>query len=417
MRLKERLGGVYYGYWVLLGAFFLHALDSGLYFYGFSVFFTPLILEFGWGNAVTAGAVSLSRLEGGIEGPVVGYLIDRYGARKILAIGTFMTGLGFIAMTRVDSVWMLYLIYGGVLSIGYNTGFSHSLATILNQWFIRKRSRAMSIYAIAAGLGGALIVPLLARSIATQGWRMTAIYCGLTFWVVGLPMVLLFRNKPEDMGLLPDGDQHPTYGDPTSGGSGPVHPEPDFTTKEAMRSPTFRWLLLGESFRSFLLGSIVLYEIPHLLKLGFSEEAAASILGLMILSSIPGRVVFGTLGDFMSKRLLLIVAMLMQGIGVLIFAYAADITHIYAFLFFYGLAYGGAIPLLMAYRGELFGRKRFATISGLMSPFRTIGSVAGPIFAGYVYDVTGSYRFAFLVFTLLAALSAASFYMIKSEQI
>jgi MFS family permease len=230
-------------------------------------------------------------------------------------------------------------------------------------------------------------------------------------------MALLFRNKPEDMGLQPDGDSLPRIGEPQSGGPRPARTELDFTTGEAIRSPTFRWLLLGESFRSFLLGSIVLYEIPHLLKLGFSEEAAASILGLMILSSIPGRIVFGVLGDFVSKRMLLIVAMLMQGLGVLIFAYAADIAHVYAFLLFYGLAYGGAIPLLMAYRGELFGRKRFATISGIMAPFRTIGSVAGPVFAGYAYDVTGSYRFAFLVFTLLAALSAASFYMIKSERI
>lgn len=417
MRLRERLSGVYYGYWVLLGAFILHGLDSGLYFYGFSVFYTPLILEFGWSNAVTAGAVSLSRLEGGIEGPIVGYLIDRFGARRILVAGVFLTGLGFIAMIWVDNVWMLYLIYGGVLSIGYNTGFSHSLATIVNQWFIRKRSRAMSIYSVAAGLGGALIVPLLARSIAVQGWRMTAVYCGFVFWVAGLPMALLFRNKPEDMGLQPDGDSLPRIGEPQSGGPRPARTELDFTTGEAMRSPTFRWLLLGESFRSFLLGSIVLYEIPHLLKLGFSEEAAASILGLMILSSIPGRIVFGVLGDFVSKRMLLIVAMLMQGLGVLIFAYAADIAHVYAFLLFYGLAYGGAIPLLMAYRGELFGRKRFATISGIMAPFRTIGSVAGPVFAGYAYDVTGSYRFAFTVFTLLAALSAASFYMIKSERI
>jgi len=113
-------------------------------------------------------------------------MIDKYGARKLLAVGALLTGLGFIAMIWVNSVWMLYLVYGGVLSIGYNTGFSHSLATIINQWFIRKRSRAMSIYAVAAGLGGAIIVPMLAKSVAINGWRLTAVYCGITFWVAGL---------------------------------------------------------------------------------------------------------------------------------------------------------------------------------------------------------------------------------------
>lgn len=417
MGLRSRLGGVFYGYWVLLGAFTLHFLDSGIYFYGFSVFYTPIMAEFGWSSAVTAGAVSLSRLEGGLEGPVVGYLIDRYGARKILAIGAFLTGLGFIAMIWVDNVWMLYIIYGGLLSIGYNTGFSHSLATIVNQWFIRKRSRAMSIYAIAAGIGGALIVPLLAKSIALYGWRMTAIYCGLVFWLAGLPMAFIFRNRPEDMGLHPDGEDPHRYADPVDGGVTVSEPEPEFTTMEALRSPTFRWLLLGESFRTFLLGSIVLHQIPHLLTLGIGQETAASLLGLMILVSIPGRLILGTLGDFVSKRLLLVAAMLTQGLGVLIFAYATDIVHIYAFALVYGLAYGGAIPLLMAYRGELFGRKRFASISGIMAPFKMIGNVAGPVFAGYIYDVTGSYQFAFLTFTMLATLSAASFYLVKSERI
>lgn len=416
MRVRSRLGEVFYGYWILLGAFILHALDSGIYFYGFSVFYTPIREEFGWSNTVVSGAVSFSRLEGGLEGPAAGYLIDKYGSRRLLAVGAFLTGLGFIAMLRVDSVWMLYLIYGGVLSIGYNTGFSHSLATIINQWFIKKRSRAMSIYATAAGLGGAIIVPLLAKSVVMNGWRMTAVYCGITFWVAGLTMALFFRDKPEDMGLLPDGD---TILVNDNIGQGHTHnqAEAEFTTKQALTSPTFRWLLLGESFRSFLLGSIVLHQIPHLVSIGIDQETAASILGLMILISIVGRLVFGTMGDFVNKRLLLSLTMMIQAIGVLAFAYASNVIHAYAFVVIYGFAYGGAIPLLMAFRGELFGRKKFATISGMMAPFKMIGNVGGPIFAGYIFDVTGSYRIAFLSFVLLAVLSAASFFMVKADTI
>jgi len=406
--------GIFYGYWILLGTVLLHFLDSGLYFYGFSVFYTPIKLEYAWSAAAISGAISFSRLEGGIEGPVVGYLIEKYGARKILALGVLITGLGYMLMLYVDSVWMLYLVYGGVLSIGYNMGFTHSLTTLLNNWFVKRRARVMSLYAIAAGLGGAIIVPLLSKSIMLYGWKTTAIYSGLAFWIVGIPATLIFRNYPEDMGLLPDGVPDVELDSDTIVA---LEDEPKLTTREALQSGVFRRLLLAESLRTFLLASIVLHEIPHLVNIGIDEVTAAGILGLMISISIPGRLIFGFLGDYFEKRKLLAVTMILQGIGVLIFAYASSIVHVYAFVVIYGLTYGGCIPLLMAFRGDLFGRKKFAQMSGIMSPFRTIGNVIGPVFAGYLFDLTGSYKIAFITFTCIAILSGISFYFVKGDHI
>ncbi len=405
---------IFHGYWVLLGASILHFLDSGIYFYGFSVFYTPIMNEFGWSAAMVAGAVSFSRLEGGLEGPIIGYLIDRFGARKVLAFGVFLTGIGYFAMTYVDSIWMLYLVYGGILSIGYNTGFTHSLSTLVTNWFIKKRGRAMSIYALAAGIGGAIAVPLMSHSITLYGWRMTAIFCGLTFWIAGFPAAYIFKNKPEDMGLLPDGETITTT--QTAADVSPID-EPDMTTMEAMKSVTFRRLLLAESLRTFLLGSIVLHQIPHLINIGIDAVTAAGILGLMIFVSIPGRLIFGFLGDYIEKRKLLAATMIIQGVAVLILGYATSIIHVYAFVVIYGLTYGGCIPLLMAFRGDIFGRKKYAQMSGIMSPFRMIGNVIGPVLAGYLFDVTGSYRIAFTFFTVLAFLSGISFYFVKSDHL
>lgn len=405
---------IFHGYWVLLGASILHFLDSGIYFYGFSVFYTPIMNEFGWSAAMVAGAVSFSRLEGGLEGPIIGYLIDRFGARKVLAFGVFLTGIGYFAMTYVDSIWMLYLVYGGILSVGYNTGFTHSLSTLVTNWFIKKRGRAMSVYAIAAGIGGAIAVPLMSQSIILYGWRMTAIFCGLTFWIVGFPAAYIFRNKPEDMGLLPDGE---TITATQTGSEIPAIDEPEMTTMEALKSVTFRRLLLAESLRTFLLGSIVLHQIPHLINIGIDAVTAAGILGLMIFVSIPGRLIFGFLGDYIEKRKLLAATMIIQGIAVLILGYATSIIHVYAFVVIYGLTYGGCIPLLMAFRGDIFGRKKYAQMSGIMSPFRMIGNVIGPVLAGYLFDVTGSYRIAFTFFTVLALLSGISFYFVKSDNL
>ncbi len=415
--LREKIGAVFYGYWVLLGCVLIHALGSGEFFYGFSVFYTPILVEFGWSRAVTSGAFSLSRLEGGLEGPLVGWLIDRFGARKLMLFGVVVTALGFIAMTAVDSVLMLYLVYGGLLSLGYNTGFTHAMTSMIAHWFIGKRGRAMSIYALAAGVGGALIVPLLAKSIEALGWRMTAIFCGLSYLVVGVPVSFVLRDKPEDMGLLPDGIDPDTVGLLGSGGSGSsaeeLGLEVDYSIGDALRSRTFWTLVVAESLRSFLLGSLVLHQIPHLVSLGVPQGEAASILGLMITLSIPGRLVFGSLGDFYEKRKLLVILMSVQALGVFIFAQATGVIHAYAFVVVYGIAYGGAIPLLMAFRGELFGRRRFATISGFLAPFKMVGSVVGPIFAGYIWDVYGDYRLAFYVFTVLAILSALTFYFVR----
>ncbi len=412
MGVTKTSKGIFYGYWILLGTILLHFLDSGLYFYGFSVFYNPIKLEYMWSAAAVAGAISFSRLEGGIEGPFVGYLIGRYGARKILGLGVLLTGFGYILMIYVKSIWMLYLVYGGVLSIGYNMGFTHSLSTLLNNWFIKKRARVMSLYAIAAGVGGAVIVPLLSHSIQTYGWRMTAIFSGLTFWIVGIPAVLLFRNYPEDMGLLPDGETPIEKSDISNT---QVELEPEISTRDALKSATFRRLLLAESLRTFLLGSIVLHQIPHLISIGIDELTAAGILGLMISISIPGRLIFGFLGDYFEKRKLIAATMILQGIGVLISAFASSIIHVYAFVLIYGLTYGGCIPLLMAFRGDIFGRKKFAQMNGIMAPFRMIGNVVGPVFAGFLFDVTGNYRIAFIVFTCLALMSGISFYFVKGE--
>ena len=411
---EKKTGGIFYGYWILIGAFLLHALDSGLYFYGFSVFYTPIRLEYAWSAAAVAGAISFSRLEGGIEGPFVGYLIERFGARKILGIGVLLTGLGYVLMIYVNSVWSLYLVYGGVLSIGYNMGFTHSLSTLINNWFIKKRARAMSLYALAAGIGGAVFVPLLSKSIQLYGWRMTAIFSGSAFWIIGLPAVMVFRNFPEDMGLLPDGE---TPIEQSNIKDASVELEPELSTRDALKSVTFRRLLLAESLRTFLLGSIVLHQIPHLLSIGIDEVTAAGILGLMISISIPGRLIFGFLGDYFEKRKLIAATMIIQGIAVLIFALASNIIHVYAFVIIYGLTYGGCIPLLMAFRGDIFGRKKFAQMSGIMSPFRMIGNVVGPVFAGFLFDVTGNYRIAFIVFTCLAVMSGISFFFVKGDHL
>ncbi|MFQ6086328.1 MAG: MFS transporter, partial [Candidatus Bathyarchaeia archaeon] len=414
---------VFYGWWVLLACTTIHILGAGLFFYGFSVFFHPIILEFGWSSAVMAGAFSLSRLEGGFEGPFVGRLVDRFGARKLLLVGLAITGTFFILMSRIGSVLTMYAVYG-LLSLGYNIGYTHAMTAAVANWFVKKRSRAMSIYTLGAGIGGAIVVPLLARLIFQVGWRAASVITGLSLWIIGFPLAIIIRHRPEDRGLHPDGEpieldqeiDEATTSDESRERVELTEGEVSFTAREAVKMSSFWVFVLAMIFRATLLSSLVVHQIPHLVSIGIPEQTASDILGLMVLMSIPGRIVFGWAGDYYPKKILIAISMFMQCVGIFFLSNARGIEFIYLFDIIYGIGYGGAIPLTAAYRGDLFGRRYYATISGLMSPVWMIGGIAGPIFAGYIYDINQSYKFALDTFTVLALLGAITILFVKKPK-
>ena len=421
--LASRPKRVFYGWWVVAAGSFLYFLGIGSVFYGFSAFFNPMVAEFGWSRAVTSGAYSLSRLEGGIEGPIIGWLIDKFGARKLISIGVTLTGVGFMALSTVNSVLSLYLIFGLLVTMGFETGFFHATTTATANWFIKRRSRALSFITTGGGLGGAAIVPFLALMITNFGWRTASIVIGVLILVLGLPAAYIVRSRPEDKGLLPDGEAvikraevAPEAERVESEGQSQVNVtagEINFTVREAMKTGTFWTFVVAMMLRACILSAIVVHQIPHLVDVGISYEAAAGCLGTMILMSIPGRLIFGWLGDRFDMRYLLFATSVIQALGIWIFINITTIGMAYVFAAIYALGYGGAIPLTLAFRGRLFGRKAFATIGGITSALTSIAAVAAPVFAGYIFDVSGSYSVAFYTFLGLVSLSGLVFLLIR----
>lgn len=408
---------MFYGWWVVIAGTLLYALGIGSVFYGFSTFYNPMISEFGWSSTATSGAYSLSRLEGGVEGPVIGWLIDKFGARKLAFIGVILAGIGFFALLLVNSnVLTLYLIFGLLLSIGFETGFFHATTTAVGNWFVRRRSQALSYVTSGGGVGGAILVPLMAWLITQVGWRPTAVIIGAMMLALGLPLVYLLRSRPEDKGLLPDGDPPATASvDAAAPLPASAQREIDFTLSEALHTSTFWIYVAAMSFRATILSSLVVHEIPHLKNVGFEYQAAANALGSMILISVAGRLVFGWLGDRIQKRFLLLISCLFQaaGIWILIHAQAPNLAVVYAFVVVYGIGYGAAIPLTIALRGELFGRKAFASVGGITTFVTAIGSVGAPVLAGYVFDVTHSYTTAFYLFIVLIVIAGFIFLLVR----
>ncbi len=401
---------VFYGWWVVLAAALMQWYGAGVWFYGFSVVFKSIITNFGWARAVTAGAFSLARLEGGLEGPIVGWLIDRIGPRRMAVFGAVVAGVGYVLLARMDSLVALYVLFGVVIAFGYNAGFSHAGTAAVANWFSRKRGRALGLYTLGAGLGGATIVPAIGWLIQEFGWRTTVALIGIGMWLIVLPLSLALRHKPEQYGQHPDGEAPAPPSVGTAANLVTVASdadEGDFTWREALKTSTFWILLLGAGARSIGMSAVVLHQVAYLTDIGISEVAAAVALGMMVAISIPGRLFFGWLGDRIDKRWVMMMTYLLQAVGVLVLAHVRTIEQVYIFLVIFGIGYGGAIPTFIAMRGEYFGRKAFATIQGIMRLFLMVPTVVGPIFAGYVYDSTGSYYSAFMLFALLYVLGAA----------
>ncbi len=413
---------VFYGWWVVAVGSLLQFLGTGSVFYGFNTFFNPMVNEFGWSRAVTSGAFSLSRLQGGIEGPIIGPLIDRFGARRIAIIGVILAGAGFIALRLVNgNVLSLYLIFGLLLSMGQNTFSTHATTTAAAKWFTKKRSLALSFIMAGGGIGGAVMVPLLAWLITQYGWRLAAVVAGLVILTLGLPAAIALRSTPEDKGLLPDGEVMAKANEaipktPLTESEDVSSREIDFTVREALKTSAFWSYNAAMMFRSCVLSAIVVHEIPYLVDMGINYEAAAGVLGMMVLISVPGRLLLGWLGDKFDKKRLMLIACLLQAIGIWIFINATSLGIVYLFVVVYGLGYGGAIPLQFGLRADLFGRRTFATMGGVTTALTSVPTVAASVLAGYLYDVSHSYRVAFYGLMVLVLLSGVAFLLIRQPK-
>jgi len=416
---------IFYGWWIVLASTIAFTFEGGVYFYGFSAFFMPLVNEFGWSRAAISGAFSFSRLEGAVIGPIGGFLIDKFGPRKIMFLCIIMMGSGFILLSRIDSLVTFYLVFILLIAMGATVGIQQAAVVAIVNWFIKKRGTAMGIGLSGVGLGGVL-VPVLAWLIIQYGWRQTAVITGLTILAIGIPLSLVMRHRPEQYGLLPDGETGQK--NETQRESEAAHIEPhssktssedtatadiDFTPRQAMRTKTFWLLVIALGSRQLVSSAVAIHQIPLLIDLGISPELAATMLGSIAVISIAGRLGFGRLADIFETKYLMAICLALIALGCFILANTQTLWHVIVFLIIYAPGYGGGSTLMMTLRGEYFGRRYYGTVSGFMDIFQAFGLVLGPVFAGWIFDVTGSYWIAFTTFGIVAAIGVILMLIVK----
>jgi MFS family permease len=390
-------GRVFYGWWIVTIGCVLDAVKGGTYNTGFTLYFLPVLNEMHLSRAATSLPFSLAKLESTLAGPLAGYLIDRFDIRVMLALGTVMAGLGFILLAFVPSYWLFLVVFIGPVTTGFQLGFNHATLAAVNHWFRRQRGLAMAIVQTGQSIGGVAILPLVALAVLTLGWRAAALFSGIGILLL-LPLALLVRRSPESMGLLPDGERRTPDGLSVPGLSEGERRE--FTTREAIRTPTF-WLLAAfHGLRNVPYSGVTVHLVPLFVWKGLDQPMAALFVGLTAFATVIVRPLTGWLGDSRSKEKIGALGVLVGALGLVVLAVGDGSTWtlvLFAILFSFG---DGVNSVTWALVGDCFGRTHFATIRGWIGMLQSLASMPAAVFTGWIYDRTESYTWALIAFVI-----------------
>ncbi len=415
--LVSKLKGVFPGWWMIV--------VGGLQF-GWAqapcqlgIFMKPLQAQFGWTRAQVSVAASLQRLEGGVEAIPEGLAIDKWGPRAIQLVGVTMLSLALMGMYFVDSLWMFYVAWV-LVATGHNVGYGGCLDKAVADWYVVRRGLMLSIMrSINNGLTPASLL-VVSWLLYTYGWQEAFLVTGVVTLVTGLPLTWYFikPRRPEYYGWLPDGKRigeevatdteamikaGADYTTETTG-------EVEFTLRQAMRGRTWWVYIVFYTLRTVTQPVITLHLIPHLTDIGIDPIVAAGMLGSMMFMTIPGRLFFGWLSDRIHLtrfKYLIMLGVFLEALSVVIIIQATSLAWLWAFVVVSGISQG-TVPVGGAImRARFWGRKGFATISGVARTIAAVAGVAAPIYAGWVFDSTGSYRGAFILLLIAKLIATA----------
>ena len=403
--LRHRARRIFFGWWIVLSGATIGGLGAALYLQSFGAYFVKLEEEFGWSKTTLSAGYSLAGLVSGVLQPVQGWLIDKIGPRWVVRLGVVMFAGGLMLLSQVNSVIGYYGV-ALLLTTGANFTSLLTVTVAVAQWFRRRRTTAISLSLVGSSFGG-FGVPLIAWSLTHYGWRDTALFSGVLFLILGLPLAQFFRGAPEAYGLLPDGDQ-PDADTPTPEQEREHDrqtPSPGgrlvlegLTARETLRTSAF-WLIgIGQTLAVLGMGIVMVHLIPYLVdERDFSLVFAGAMVTVSLGAMMGAQILGGFVSDRFNKRVIMALTMVGNGSALVILSFASTLPLVILFAVLHGASSGFRLPLILSLRAEYFGRRALGAVLGFGQMFAMVGQTIGPIFGGVMVDRLNTYHQAFLI--------------------
>ena len=389
----------FYG-WVIVAVAFVTVALGVTARTAFSLMFPPIVDEFGWDRGLAAGAFSFGFLISAVASPVVGRVMDRRGPRFVIEIGVLLTAAGLVAATRIESPWQLYATLGVLVGAGANCMTFTAQSQYLPNWFVRRRALAISLAFSGAGFGAILILPWIQEIILHEGWRTSCLTLGVLIFAVLLPLNLIVRKRPEDIGAEPDGDGRRIDAAPRpSNIVDPIWAATEWTTARAVRTARFWWIALAYFCGGFVWYAVQVHQTKYLVEVGFGPMEAAWALGLVAMVGVPGQIVLGALSDRIGREIVWSITAVGFAIcyaALLALAAGPSQPLLYLMVLSQGLLGYAMTSVMGPIVAEIFEGPHFGSIFGILSMILIGGGAAGPLVAGMVHDRTGDYSGAFI---------------------
>ncbi len=412
---------LFYG-WIIVAVTFV-AMGIGVNARtAFSLLYPPILDEFGWDRGVTAGAFSFGFVVSGILSPLLGRMMDRFGPRAVMELGTGLMAAGFLLAPLTSQPWHLYLtigvlVGGGSVCLGYS-----GQSLYLPNWFVRSRGLAIGLAFSGVGLGSVTLLPWVQSMIIGAGWRDACVALGLLILIVLAPINLLLRKRPEDLGLRPDGDAAPSSS-AAVGRSNVVDPywaAIDWTIRRAVRTARFWWLALGYFCALYAWYAVQVHQTKYLQEIGFSANRSAWALGLVSLIGVTGQISLGHLSDRIGREWAWVISNLgfvICFLALIVLAHDQSVVWLYLMVAAQGGLGYGLTSVMGAMVAEIFQGRHFGGIFGTVMLAAMAGGAAGPWLTGVLHDELGNYTVAFWLGAAMSVVSGLAIWRASPRKV
>jgi MFS family permease len=410
-RQRALPSGLYYG-WVILGISFLTTLVGAGIRSSPAVLIHPFEAEFGWSRAAIGYAVGINLLLFGVAAPISGWLLDRFGPRRVMLVCLSLLVVGVSGTTFMTQYWQLVLLWGVVVGLAAGGVGSVLSATVANRWFVQRRGLALGILNSASSTGQLIFIPLLMTLIVLGGWRVGS-WTLVGVALVLIPVIFLFmRDDPAEIGLAPYGAKERGASSLSAGATKETAP-----LSVVFRTPTF-WLLAGSFFvcGGTANGLIGTHLIPHSIDHGLPQVNAGEIVGIMGGLNFVGTVLSGWMIDRVQPRKWLAMVYALRGLSLFILPFVTDFSGYFLFAVVYGLDWFASVPPTVAITSDTFGKRAVASVYGWIFLSHQLGASLMAAGGGFVHDWLGSYQAAFLTGGVMALIAAGLAWQIRPQR-